>query len=260
MNISLSPFTPENLVSRDGFGSPVPRKSAHLHAQAESGAYSWNSFRVPRRRPYINFKPPYAIGLVSSLSGHANAYRWRSLPRARRNRASRLQVSSKRVLPWQFTIDQLICASLSHTRYWYEVGMLKYVIERLYCVGSTVSFSAPPLIAPLTVLPSFSAPAAVSARWDFSWVIVIMGGRGGGNCSLGERGTSRERGHCSKTLPSMQGILDRRRDRARRAHGTFQPIEWRAQLADRQTPSNQASVFCQTCGESSRFFSFIFCK
>ena len=30
-NISLSPFTPENLVSRDGFGSPVPRQSAHLH-------------------------------------------------------------------------------------------------------------------------------------------------------------------------------------------------------------------------------------
>ena len=39
MSISLSPFAPENLVSRDGFGSPVPRQPAHLHAQAESGAY-----------------------------------------------------------------------------------------------------------------------------------------------------------------------------------------------------------------------------
>ena len=29
----------ENLVSRDGFGSPVPRQPAHLHTQAESGAY-----------------------------------------------------------------------------------------------------------------------------------------------------------------------------------------------------------------------------
>ena len=28
---SLSPFSPENLVSRDGFGSPVPRQHAHLH-------------------------------------------------------------------------------------------------------------------------------------------------------------------------------------------------------------------------------------
>ena len=32
-------FVPENLVSRDGFGSPVPRQPAHLHAQAEYGAY-----------------------------------------------------------------------------------------------------------------------------------------------------------------------------------------------------------------------------
>ena len=36
---SLSAFAPENLVSRDGFGSPVPRQSAHLHTQAESNAY-----------------------------------------------------------------------------------------------------------------------------------------------------------------------------------------------------------------------------
>ena len=26
---SLFPFTPENLVSRDGFGRPVPRQPAH---------------------------------------------------------------------------------------------------------------------------------------------------------------------------------------------------------------------------------------
>ena len=40
MNISLSAlFAPENLVSQDGFGSPVPRQPAHLHTQAESDAY-----------------------------------------------------------------------------------------------------------------------------------------------------------------------------------------------------------------------------
>ena len=38
INISLSAFTPANLVSRDGFGSPVPRQPAHLHTQGESGA------------------------------------------------------------------------------------------------------------------------------------------------------------------------------------------------------------------------------
>ena len=68
-------------------------------------------------------KPPYAIGSVPSLSGHAVAYRWRSLPRVCRHRASKPQGSSERVLPWQITMDQLIFASLSHTHYWYEVGM-----------------------------------------------------------------------------------------------------------------------------------------
>ena len=53
INVFLSPFAPENLVSRDGFGSPVPRQPAHLHAQAESGAYLRYSSRVPWRRPYI---------------------------------------------------------------------------------------------------------------------------------------------------------------------------------------------------------------
>ena len=74
-------------------------------------------------------KPPYAIGSVPSLSGHAIAYRWRSLPRVRRHRASKPQGSSERVLPWQITMNQLIFASLSHTHYWYEVGMLKVPAE-----------------------------------------------------------------------------------------------------------------------------------
>ena len=103
---------PENLVSRDGFNRPVPRQLAHLHTQAESGAYLRDSSRVPRRRPFMI--PLDAIGSVPSLSGHARiAYRWRSLPRVRRHRASKSQGSSERVLPWQVTMDQLICASLS---------------------------------------------------------------------------------------------------------------------------------------------------
>ena len=114
---------PENLVSRDGFSRPVPRQPAHLHTQSESGAYLRDSSRVPRRRPFM--KPPYAIGSVPSLSGHAIAYRWRSLPGVHRHRASKPQGSPERVLPWQVTMDQLTFASLSHTHYWYAVGMLK---------------------------------------------------------------------------------------------------------------------------------------
>ena len=128
-NILLSPCMPENLVSRDEFSRPVPRQPAHLHTQAESGAHLRDSSRVPRRRPFM--KPPYAIGSVPSFSDHAIAYRWRSLPRVRRPRASEPQGSSERVLPWQVTMDQLICASLSHTRYWYDLGMLKVQTLRL---------------------------------------------------------------------------------------------------------------------------------
>ena len=53
MDTSLSPFAPENLVSRDEFGSPVPRQPAHLHTSAESGPYSQDSSRFPQRRPFI---------------------------------------------------------------------------------------------------------------------------------------------------------------------------------------------------------------
>ena len=56
MNISQSAFAPENLVSRDGFGSPVPRPPAYLHTQAEYGACLRDSSRVPRRRPFIYLK------------------------------------------------------------------------------------------------------------------------------------------------------------------------------------------------------------
>ena len=122
-NIPLSSCVPENLVSRDGFSRPVRRQPAHLHTQAESGAYLRDSSRVPRRHSFM--KSPYAIGSVPSSSGHAIAYQWRSLPRIRRHRASEPQGSSERVLRWQVTMDQLVFASLSHTHYWYEVGMLK---------------------------------------------------------------------------------------------------------------------------------------
>ena len=125
MTISLSAFAPENLVSRDEFGSPVPRQPAHLHTQSKSGAYLRDSSRVPRRRLFIYLKPPYAIGSIPTISGHAVAYRWRSLQRVRRHRSSKPQGSPERVLPGQVTIDQLIFASLSHTHCWYEVGMLK---------------------------------------------------------------------------------------------------------------------------------------
>ena len=37
---------------------PVSRQPAHLHTQAESGAYVRDSSRVPRRRPFMNRHTP----------------------------------------------------------------------------------------------------------------------------------------------------------------------------------------------------------
>ena len=59
-----------------------------LHTRAESGAYSWDFSRFWRRRPLYICTANRHIGPVTSLSGHANAYRWRSLPSVRRHRAS----------------------------------------------------------------------------------------------------------------------------------------------------------------------------
>ena len=70
-----------------------------------------DSSRVPRRRSFAYLKPPYAIGSVPSLSSHAIAYRWRSLPTVRRHRASKPQGSSERVLPSQISMAKL-CAPL----------------------------------------------------------------------------------------------------------------------------------------------------
>ena len=52
---------PENLVSRDGFGSPVPRQPAHLHTQAESSALL-TGFLPISAVASIFMRPPYAIG------------------------------------------------------------------------------------------------------------------------------------------------------------------------------------------------------
>ena len=50
INISLSPFAPDNLVSRNGFGHSVLRVSLIiLHTQTKSGTFSRDSSRFPRQ-------------------------------------------------------------------------------------------------------------------------------------------------------------------------------------------------------------------
>ena len=142
MEIYLSPLAPETLVSRDGFGSPVPRQSTHLHTQARSGAYFWDSSRIPRRRLFIYFKPPYAIGSVPSLSGHPTACRWRSLPRVRRHRASKPQgtVAPNGCCLGRSPWINYYAPLFPHTHYWYEVGMLRVPAIILYQVQNGMFF------------------------------------------------------------------------------------------------------------------------
>ena len=156
MNIPLSQCVPENLVSGDGFSRPVPRQTAHLHTQVESGAYLRDSSRVPRRRPFM--KPPNAVESVPSLLGHSIAYRWRSLGRVHRHRASKPRGSFERVLSWQVTMDQLICAFLSHTHYWYEVGVLKVPVGLRLSIKNETSLTACGLLWTRVVLEISAFP------------------------------------------------------------------------------------------------------
>ena len=62
---------------------------------------------------HIFLPAPHTIGSVPSLSGHAVAYRWRSLPRVRWHRASSPQGSSSNGCCPCITMDQmLLCSSL----------------------------------------------------------------------------------------------------------------------------------------------------
>ena len=131
----------------------------------------------PEFRGGVHMKPPYAIGSVPSLSGHAVAYRWRSLPRVRRHRASTPQGSSERVLPWQITMDQLIFASLSHTHYWYKVGMLKVPAVSIID-GDVILENCPTTTIPLRYILTCSDYGVCISLYILYITFVIAGGVG----------------------------------------------------------------------------------
>ena len=99
IEISLSKFTPDNLVSRDRFGCPVPRKPPQSLFPPAFGdvfiyyIYIYDIYMTSTSTIYItasirtaNRQLPSSIGSVPSLSDHAIAYRWRLPPRVRRHR------------------------------------------------------------------------------------------------------------------------------------------------------------------------------
>ena len=91
----LSPFTPDNLVSGYGLDRPVPRQPACSFSILRLNLVLTHGIPPDFRGSIHLFKPPYAIRSVPSLSGHAIAYRRRSLPRVGRHRARSPQGSSR---------------------------------------------------------------------------------------------------------------------------------------------------------------------
>ena len=75
MSIPLSPYAPETLITRDGFSRPVSRQPAHPPYCSD---WFWcllaGFLPISAAASIYLFKPPYAIGLVSILSGRATAY------------------------------------------------------------------------------------------------------------------------------------------------------------------------------------------
>ena len=120
------PRTCLRIWSRDT-GSAVPSRVSLLifDTQAESGAYSRDSSRFPRRRPYIYLNR-------HTPSGESRVHRVTQLRtdgvHCRESAGTELVVlkvvSETGAAMLQVTLDQLMCASLFKTYYWYEVGML----------------------------------------------------------------------------------------------------------------------------------------
>ena len=129
-NIFLSPFAPENLVSRDGFDRSIPRQPAHSPHSGWIWCLLTGFLPISAAASILSYRQTPS-GSVPSSSGHANAYRWRSLPRVRRHRASSPQGSSGNGCCLGRSSWTNSCAPLfshTHYEYWYGVGMLKVSI------------------------------------------------------------------------------------------------------------------------------------
>ena len=113
---SLSPFAPENLMSRDGFGRPIPRHAACLFSIARLNLVLTYGISPDFRGGVHLFIQTAIRHRVSSkfIGPHAIAYRWRSLPIVRRRRASKPQGSSSNGCCLCITMKQLICLSFPH--------------------------------------------------------------------------------------------------------------------------------------------------
>ena len=99
--LDKSLLAPENLVSRDRFGRPVPSRVSPLIVHTRAGS-DW--LMVLTREISLAFRdgvivhffiPSTATGsVIGSLSGHTFAYRWHSLSGGHQRKVGSLQSSS----------------------------------------------------------------------------------------------------------------------------------------------------------------------
>ena len=107
-------------LTRDGTAEPVSRDQILRRVRGQ-GNIHFPCFQLTTSRIGNLTR---LIHTLQNVIDHTYIHTY-ILPRVRRHRASKPQSSSERVLPWQVTMDQLICASLSHTHYWCAVGMFE---------------------------------------------------------------------------------------------------------------------------------------
>ena len=112
MNNSLSPFAPDNLALRGGFGRPCPASACSFSIRRLNLVPTRGLLPISAAASIYLLKQPYAIGSVPCLSGDPFAYRWHSLPRFRRHRASSPQSSFSNGYCLFVTMSQLMYASL----------------------------------------------------------------------------------------------------------------------------------------------------
>ena len=106
----LSPYGPENLVSRDGSRVSL----LILHTQAESGAYSRDSSRFLRRRPfiYLNRHTPLGQSLLYRVITQFRTNDVHCRESAGTGPVVLKVVPATGAAILQVTTDQIICASL----------------------------------------------------------------------------------------------------------------------------------------------------
>ena len=103
-------------LTRDGTAEPVSRDQILRHVRGQGNIHFPCSARHEQDWQLHLVDPYSAICNDHTPSGQSRvyrvtviAYRWRSLPRVRRHRASKPQDSSERVLRWQVTMCVCVC-------------------------------------------------------------------------------------------------------------------------------------------------------